>query len=107
MCTWVYKIISKTIVNRLKRVLLDVISKVQSNFVPRQQIVDNIMCVQEIIHIMDKNSITKHMALKLDIIKAYDRVNWNFLKAVMQLLGFHANWVSLDKYVFNWSYIVS
>ncbi|KAH9735375.1 reverse transcriptase domain-containing protein [Citrus sinensis] len=35
------------------------------------------------------------VALKLDISKAYDRIEWNFLKTTMQQLGFSANWVNL------------
>ena len=35
------------------------------------------------------------MAVKLDISKAYDRVEWPFLQGIMQKLGFDPRWVNL------------
>ena len=36
-----------------------------------------------------------HMTIKLDISKAYDRVEWTFLQGIMQKLGFDQRWVQL------------
>ena len=33
------------------------------------------------------------MALKLDISKAYDRVEWHFLQRIMEKLGFPVDWI--------------
>ena len=34
-----------------------------------------------------------HLALKSNISKAYDRLEWVFLKKVMERMGFHSRWV--------------
>lgn len=95
LCTEIFKIVSKALANRLKRVLSEVISDVQSAYVLKRQIVDNIICAQEVIHTMNKNHKVNHLALKSDISKAYDRVEWNFLQAVMVCLGFDSTLVQL------------
>lgn len=52
LCNVAYKIIIKTIVNRLKLVLPHINSNSQSSFIPERQITDNIMIIQEFIHTM-------------------------------------------------------
>jgi hypothetical protein len=49
------------------------------------------------IHYMKTKKIgkTTHLALKLDINKAYDWVEWPYLKAVLLKMGFHPRWVTL------------
>ena len=73
LCNVIYKLITKCIVNRLKQVLSDLISPIQSSFVPRRQIADNMIVMQEILHSMRrKTGATGWMAIKLDFEKAYD-----------------------------------
>lgn len=93
LCTVIYKIISKTIVNRLKHLLPYIISEEQSAFVPGRQITDNILVAFEHMHmIVQKKQTTEGlMAIKLDMSKAYDRVEWNFLSWMMQEMGFAQN----------------
>ena len=71
-----YKILAKALSNRLKGVLNDVIGQSQSAFVPGRMIFDNAMVAFETIHTMKHKQSRKHgnMAIKLDISKAYDRV---------------------------------
>ncbi|KAL6191124.1 hypothetical protein ACLB2K_037516 [Fragaria x ananassa] len=92
LCNVIYKLISKTIVNRMKAVLPEVISQYQSAFVPGRCIHDNVITAFEVIHSIKAKLAgdVPHCVLKLDISKAYDRVEWVFLQGVLQKLGFKA-----------------
>ena len=78
LCNVLYKILAKVLANRLKGVLNDVIGQSQSAFVLGRMIFDNAMVAFETIHTMKHKQYGKHgnMAIKLDISKAYDRVEW-------------------------------
>ncbi|XP_074336668.1 uncharacterized protein LOC141673834 [Apium graveolens] len=96
LCNVLYKIMAKVLANRLKHVLPGLISDQQSAFVPSRCITDNVVVAFELIHHMkgDKRSSEGEVTLKLDISKAYDRVNWDYLKNRMQALGFSSKWIS-------------
>ena len=97
LCNVIYKLISKVLVNRLKSLLPSIVSENQSAFQARRVITDNILMAFEILHYMktQQNGSTGFMALKLDISKAYDRVEWSFLECLLRKLGFHNRWVDL------------
>ncbi|KAI5329450.1 hypothetical protein L3X38_028847 [Prunus dulcis] len=97
LCTVIYKMISKTIVNRLKPIMPLIISEFQSAFVPTRLITDNIIAAFESIHAIKRRggSKLKKMVLKLDMSKAYDRVEWTFIEAMLKRLGFNDKWVEL------------
>ncbi|KAM2745333.1 hypothetical protein PS2_021080 [Malus domestica] len=90
LCNVSYKILAKVITNRLKKIMPKVIGENQSAFVAGKQIQDNILVVHEILHSLNHQSeeIHKGMAIKLDMAKAYDRVEWDFLLSIMSKLGF-------------------
>jgi hypothetical protein len=95
LCTVIYKIIAKCLVNRLRPILGDLISANQSAFVPGRLITDNAFIAFECLHFMDHNdNVDKNFcAYKLDLSKAYDRVDWGFLRKVMQRMGFAHRWI--------------
>ncbi|XP_071902567.1 uncharacterized protein [Coffea arabica] len=77
-------------VNKLKPVLDKCISKNQSVSVAGRQILDNVILAHELLHNL-KNKRKWHMgcmAVKLDMSKTYDRVEWDYLKAIMDKMGF-------------------
>ena len=93
----VLRIISKVIANRLKYILPNFVSESQSAFVPNCLIIDNIIVAYELLHRMRNRRKGKvgHMVVKLDISKAYDRVDWKFLQNIMCKLGFDQRWVQV------------
>ncbi|KAA3472829.1 reverse transcriptase [Gossypium australe] len=97
LCNVVYKIIAKTIANRMQDVMAICIDQVQSAFVPGRLISDNIVLAYELLHTFRQKRTGKkgYMAVKLDMSKAYDRVEWGFLQGVMVKMGFPSTWIEL------------
>jgi hypothetical protein len=97
LCNIIYKLISKALANRLKTNLPHIISGSQSAFILGRLISDNILAAYETRHSMQTCmwSKTRFMGFKLDMHKAYDRVEWNFLEAVMIKMVFEARWVQI------------
>ena len=95
LCNVLYKIISKCLVNRLRPILGDIISENQSAFVPGRLITDNALLAFECLYYMEHgvSANNSFCAYKLDLSKAYDRVDWVFLEEVMHKMGFSHRWI--------------
>jgi hypothetical protein len=95
LCNVIYKIITKTISNRLKLILPNVISQNQSAFLPNRLITDNTLVAFELFHFFNHtNSKKGYIWIKTDMAKAYDRVEWSFLKATLEAIGFPQNFTN-------------
>jgi hypothetical protein len=80
LCNVLYKVVSKCLVNRLRPLLDELVSQSQSAFVPGRMITDNALLAFECFHFIQKNSSPNKAACayKLDLSKAYDRVDWRY-----------------------------
>ncbi|GJR73600.1 hypothetical protein Tco_0085965 [Tanacetum coccineum] len=79
-CNILIKCISKIISNRIKDSLMDLVNLNQYAFVPGRRISDNILLTQELMHNYHLDRGPPRCAFKVYIQKAYDTVDWVFLK---------------------------
>lgn len=103
-----YKVMSKVVTNRLKDIMPRIISENQRAFFSGRLIQDNILVVHEVFHYSKNKKRGRYaeMAIKMDMNKAYDRVEWDFLAQVLLKMGFNSAWVEkvihcLDSVSFN------
>ena len=90
LCSTIYKIISKIITSRLKGIIPKLIHPLQFAFIKNRSIQDNILIGHEVFHSFrqKRNNKEGFMAIKLDMEKAYDKIDWEFLLKVMEKFGF-------------------
>jgi len=76
----------------LKPTLPSIISPEQTDFVEGRQILDGLVVTQETIHSL-KQKQQRGMMIMLDLSKAYDCLNWKYLKAILAAFGFNNRWI--------------
>ena len=86
-----YKLLAKVLANRLKKVVGKVVSSTQNAFVEGRQILNAALIANEAINSLLKRN-ESGVLCKLDLEKAYDHINWDFLLIVMQKMGFGEKW---------------
>lgn len=92
-CTTLYKLISKIITRRLKEVVTDIVGMAQSAFIEGRSIVDNILLSHEIFKGYARKGVSPRCVLKMDLRKAYDSLEWSFLKQLLVAYGFPAKFI--------------
>ncbi|VFQ68989.1 unnamed protein product [Cuscuta campestris] len=88
LSTFLSKINTKILANRLGALLHKLISPEQSGFQPGKGVEENILLTQEMIHCLDNPSGSANIAIKVDFAKAFDRISWQFLEVTLNSFGF-------------------
>ena len=82
-----YKVFTKTLANRLKKYLPQLIHPTQYGFIAGRNILHNVLNVQMATDYA-RHTNQEVIMVQLDLEKAYDHVNWSFLSHVMHSMGF-------------------
>ncbi|KAA3477594.1 reverse transcriptase [Gossypium australe] len=95
LCIVLYNAIFKTVANCFQKVLECCIDKAQRAFVLNRLISDNVLIAYEILHAFKqkRRGRKETLALKIDMSKAYDCVEWSFPKDMVLTMGFASSWV--------------
>uniref|UniRef100_A0A803PK89 RNase H type-1 domain-containing protein n=1 Tax=Cannabis sativa TaxID=3483 RepID=A0A803PK89_CANSA len=83
LCNFSYKVIEKILSNRLRPLMNDLVSPFQSAFILGRWIAESSILIQEIIHKIRHKRVRGLMALKLDMHKANDKMEWGYLDRVL------------------------
>lgn len=97
-CNTIYKIMSKILSNRLKLVLPEIISPNQSAFVAGRNIMQNILICQDLVRLYNRKHTTSSCLIKIDLRKAYDTVEWEFVEEMIHAMEFPQKYI---KWVMN------
>ena len=87
----IYKILSKVLANRLKKVMSFIIGLFQFSFIKGRQILDCSIITNEIVDWLRKSN-SGGLLFKVDFEKAFNSVNWVYLDFIMSLMGFSSKW---------------
>ena len=94
-CNVIYKVISKLISGRLALALKKIVSPSQNAFLGGRKMSDSIHLIQELLRSYSRKRATPRCMLKVDFKKAFDSIQWNFIKNVLLQLGFPTSFVGL------------
>ena len=93
-----YKILSKVITNRLKRIMPFIIGEEQTYVVASKNIQENIMLLRDVIDFANWNNLEACL-LSIDQEKAFDRISWVYMFAVMEKMGIPQQMVQTSPYI--------
>jgi hypothetical protein len=96
-CNVIYKCITKILSNRMLPFLGELVGMNQSAFIPSRSISENVLLAQEIVRNYHKGNGKPRCSLKIDLMKAYDSVNWEFMIYCLHCFGFPEKFLSWIK----------
>lgn len=96
LCNVLFRTLSKVMANRLKCCLSNLISINQSAFVEGMLLTDKALVVFELNHYLRRKTQGRYgyAGLKIDISKAYDRLEWQFVESMLIKFGFNQTWIA-------------
>ena len=101
-----YKILTKVLANRIKRVMGLIISQSQNAFVEGRHILDAVLIANEAVDSILRRK-ENGLPCKLDIEKDYDHIRWDFLQQILDIMGFGSKWISwINLCIFTASFFV-
>ncbi|XP_074266805.1 uncharacterized protein LOC141590092 [Silene latifolia] len=91
----IYKCITKILCSRLSEVLPDIVSCSQGGFVKGRNIVDNVLICQDLVRLYNRKTASPRCLIKIDLRKAYDTVEWEFIHQMLNALKFPTRFINL------------
>lgn len=97
LCPILYKLAAKVVTNRMRSCMDDIMSEEQSAFVLGRLITDNVLVAFQSVYTIKRRKRGKNVAcaVKLDMMIAYDRAEWDYLQSILLKLGSAINFVRL------------
>ncbi|CAA7058378.1 unnamed protein product [Microthlaspi erraticum] len=86
LCNTVYKVISRILSLRLKRLIPEVVQRNQVGFVQGRLLCENVLLASELVRDFNKDGVISRGCLQIDISKAYDNVDWRFIITILEAL---------------------
>lgn len=97
-CNVLYKVVSKILANRLKQILPRVITENQSAFIKGRLLMENVLLASELVKDYHKDNVSPRCVMKIDISKAFDSVQWDFVLQILEAMGVpgkFVHWIKL------------
>ena len=92
----IYKIVTKILVQRMKHLMPTLVSPSQTAFISGRKGTDNVIMAQELVYTLGKKKGHQgYMIIKIDLEKAFNRMEWSFVRSMFFSLGFHQDTIDL------------
>ncbi|XP_062100441.1 uncharacterized protein LOC133806344 [Humulus lupulus] len=91
--TTIYKCISKMLCGRLAAVLPSLINQNQGAFIKHRSLAYNVLIFQDLIKGYNRKNSSPLCAMKIDLSKAYDSIDWDFLENLLNALCFPSRFI--------------
>ncbi|KAK0607544.1 hypothetical protein LWI29_016439 [Acer saccharum] len=88
LSNFLLKISSKILADRLAQIVTRIVSPYQFGFIRDRHIEDCIALASDCVNVLHKKCYGGNLAMKIDIRKAFDTLDWSFLRRVFQAFGF-------------------